>query len=83
MQKERKCSMARVTKADLDYMVDRINGVLERRGSKRRVSVEYAYGQPRVCTGEGSSNLSPRDTKGNIYAWMNAFLDGMLFDRED
>lgn len=75
------------TKKELENIAGKINNVLESRKLNREVTVEYAYGQPRVylyrkCDQALLQELSPRMSKSQLECWMSAFYDGLtLFPR--
>ena len=69
--------MARITRSDLDRLAELINRRLESRGDRWQHSIGYAYGRPRLERAEGSVDVSPRLSTGELYQWMHAYLAGM------
>lgn len=61
------------TKASLEEQADRLNRVLSLEGADR-LTVEYAYGRPRLFRGDGSREVSPRLSK----PMLELFMDGMM-----
>ena len=48
-----------------------------------KVSISHhAYGGVRLESHDGSADLSPRMTKGELRQWMQAFLDGLYHATE-
>lgn len=79
--------MRRVTKTDLRGQVAWINEMLARRNiTDKHLSVEWAYGQPKVYLYRGESMekaLSPRLPTGQMQEWLYAFMCGLTFERGD
>jgi hypothetical protein len=68
--------MARKTRRDLVQVAAVINNQLKLAGDDRRVTIEWAYGQPRACFGD-CTDLSPRLATGALYDWLCAFEGGL------
>jgi hypothetical protein len=78
----------RVKKSDLIAMEQRINRQLNKLNADFRVTVQWAYGQPRAykceltdrygCLGD----LSPRLPMGQMYDWLGAYSYGLEVERK-
>lgn len=74
--------MTRTTKKDLMQIQNVINNELKGQKKLERVSVEWAYGQPRAylrwaSDGELVGPLSPRLRTGHMLLWLYAFETGL------
>lgn len=65
--------MTRTTRAELDWLVRRINAL----DPGRDYAVQYAYGRPRLMRDEGSVDVSPRLPAGELARWMQAYIAGI------
>jgi hypothetical protein len=77
--------MSRATQADIRQVETVINAELARSGSSARVTVEWAYGQPRAYVTDVTTpytvqrELSYRLPMGQMLAWLDAFATGLCF----
>ena len=73
----------RTTKADIYNVQDLINKALTTEQYSHRVSVEWAYGQPRAYLHPAGlphntyEELSPRLPTGEMYRWLWAYYKGL------
>ena len=63
--------MARTSRNELDHLANIIS-----RRTGVAMSIEYAYGKPRLMSDRGARDVSPRLPAGELMQWMSAFLDG-------
>lgn len=63
--------MARTSQRDLNNMAHHIENV-----TGLAVMIDWAYGAPRLVSGDGSREISPRLPSGQLMDWMRAFLSG-------
>lgn len=63
--------MARTSQRDLTEMAARISSV-----TGVSVMIGWAYGHPRLESGDGSREISPRLPSGALMDWMRAYLQG-------
>ena len=63
--------MPRTPRSELEHMAALIS-----RRTGIPMSIEYAYGQPRLISDGGARDVSPRLPAKELYRWMSAFLDG-------
>ena len=62
----------RTTRAELDQLCAIIN-----RATDGDYEVQYAYGRPRLVRANGSVDVSPRLSTGELAQWMRAMLTGI------
>ena len=75
----------RTTRAELDQLCNIVNHALlcnpgvrcTDLDQKRAYEIQYAYGRPRLVRANGSVDVSPRLSTGELAQWMRAFLDGI------
>jgi hypothetical protein len=69
--------MGRVTKADLEQLVEVVKTTTDDNG----YYVEYAYGQPRLYHETGASRgtreVSPRLSARELSYWLEGFIEGL------
>lgn len=68
--------MTRTTDADLLTLAGLINKAT---GNTHDFTIGHAYGGVRLERKGGSVDVSPRLSKGELRAWMHAFLEGIDF----
>lgn len=56
------------TKTQLQETINRINRKLG-----KRLAIDYAYGRPRVTNLDGSREISPRLSRGELALWLAGF----------
>jgi hypothetical protein len=66
------------TKKILDVQVTHINELLAELGVDMNLSIQYAYGQPRILSND-SSNVSMRESKPNLDATIYA-IKNILYE---
>lgn len=78
--------MARTTMAELEGKLGQINKQLSKRGYTHQLGINWDYGQPRVYRFDPTVSryiidreLSPRDTTGVVWQWLDAFENGLCF----
>ena len=69
----------KTTKQQLELQVKHVCELLNDHGAPIDLSIEYAYGQPRLVCGEGSRHISIRQSKNEldstIYAIKNVLYE--------
>ena len=69
----------RTTKQQLEMQVKHVRELLEELGTPIDLSIEYAYGQPRLVSNKQSNIISIRQSKSDlnwtIYAIKNVLLE--------
>ena len=68
----------RITRHDLGSLTEQINHLL----GDGDLTVEWAYGQPRVYRAGGSVEVSPRLANGELWRWLHAYEKGIIAGRE-
>lgn len=63
--------MARTSQRELSQMVTHMENV-----TGLSLGIEHAYGAPRLVSGDGSREVSPRLPSGQLLEWMRAFMRG-------
>ena len=64
------------TKSDLEQLIRIANN----RGAA--ITLEWAYGRPRVTNASQSRDISPRLPKRELALWLDGFLEGMDSEKE-
>jgi hypothetical protein len=66
--------VTRVSQKDLRETVSRLQA------SGLNISIEWAYGRPRIMSRDGASDISPRLSTGEMATWLDGYeagLDGL------
>ena len=64
----------RITEKVLRSFVEHIN---IRLSDPKKISIEWAYGQPRIYANGGSMELSHKLPTGEMYEWLLGFSEGL------
>lgn len=64
--------MARTTEKDIRQLVQ----IMANR-TGHSYMVQWAYGRPRIHSGDGSRDVSPRLPTGQLKEWIHGFLTGV------
>lgn len=66
------------TRAELDQLAVIVNNALGAEALDDNYYIQGAYGRVRLVRAEGSVEVSPSLTKGELAMWIHAFLDGIF-----
>jgi hypothetical protein len=64
-------------KSELNQMVKIANNKLAYCNHDFTITLEYAYGKPRLYTHNGARELSPRLSNANLYIWLSGYIEAM------
>ena len=64
-------------KSELNQMVKIANNKLAYCNRDFTITLEYAYGKPRLYTHNSSRELSPRLSNANLYIWLSGYIEAM------